>query len=252
MTDSYEVYLADSWRALTGFVSDPANPGFLDQRQRAVPYGYLMDLALDESYRYIYAADDEMGVTVFDASRLYDRELTVVGNVDLPGNASGIAVSNGYVFVADGELGLQVLRIKEDRIPEPIASLALPGNCLAIRVRDGYAFIAADDAGLFVVDVADPYHPVSLGNVPTASAVGVAVTEGNIVCVADEEEGLLVFRGPARPTDVTPPGNGHGSCGVPDEHDRDRSHLDGPRRRRRDRHRRALRAALGADADHRR
>jgi formylglycine-generating enzyme required for sulfatase activity len=206
VTDSYEVYLADSWRALTGFVSDPANPGYLDQRQRAVPYGYLMDLALDETYRYIYAADDEMGVTVFDASRIYDRELTVIGNVDLPGNASGIAVSNGYVFVADGDQGLQVLRIKEDRIPEPIAALALPGNCLAIRVRDGYAFIAADDAGLFVVDVADPYHPVSLGNVPTTSAVGVAVGEGNIVCVADEQEGLLVFRGPARPADTTPPG----------------------------------------------
>lgn len=205
VTDSYELYLADSWRAVTGFVSNPANPGFLDQRERAVPYGYAMDLAMDETLTHVYVADDEMGVTVMDVSRIYDRTMTVIGNIDTPGNASGIDFDQGFVYVADGDHGLHVMEIGADQMPVLVASLPLPGDCLAIVVRDGLAFIAADDAGLFVIDVSDPYHPVSLGNVPSSAAVGVAVSENNVVCVADEEEGLLVFRGPARPADTTPP-----------------------------------------------
>ena len=203
--DPYELYLGDGWRAVTGFVSNPANPGFLDQRERVVPFGYIEDLAMSEDNTHIYVADDEMGVTVFDASRIYEREISRIGNVDTPGNAYGIDVEGNYVYVADNDHGLQVMEIGADRIPVPVAALLLPGDCVAIEVRDGLAFIAAEDAGLFVVDVRDPRNPLSLGNVPTEDAIGVAVASNNIVCIADAEEGLVVFRGPDTGTDTTPP-----------------------------------------------
>ncbi|MBM3317971.1 MAG: SUMF1/EgtB/PvdO family nonheme iron enzyme, partial [Candidatus Eisenbacteria bacterium] len=204
-TDSYELYLADSWRAVTGFVSNPANPGFLDQRARVVPYGYTQDLALEETNTYLYVADDQMGVTVVDVSRVYERELTVIGNVDTPGYALGIAVAHGFVYVADGTRGLQIMRIGEDHLPQPISSLALPGRCQSITVHEGVAFIAARDAGLYIIDVSDPYRPRTLGNVPSPSALSVAVSSQNIVCVADATEGLIVLRGPTRPADIWPP-----------------------------------------------
>ncbi len=203
--DPYILFLADSWRAVTGFVSAPDNPGFLDQRVRAVPYGYAQDLALSEDGTHLYVADDEMGVTVLDATQVMDRLLAVVGNTDTPGNASGIAVEGSFVFVAADEAGLQVLRAGSDYLVELVASVALPGECLAIEVSEGVAFVAAGDAGLHVLDIRDPYHPILLGSVPTSDAVAVAVGQGNVVCVADVEEGLIVFQGPVLGPDDDPP-----------------------------------------------
>ena len=203
--DPYILFLADSWRAVTAFVSAPDNPGFLDQRVRAVPYGYTQDLALSADGTHLYVADDEMGVTILDITGVIDRRLPVIGNIDTPGNAMSVAVSGSYVFVAANEEGLHIFRAGEDYLLEPVATLALSGSGQAIEVRDGIAFIAADDAGLQVIDVRDPAHPSLLGSVPTLEAVGVALGENDIVCVADAQEGLIVFRGPHVGADATPP-----------------------------------------------
>ena len=205
LTDSYELYLADTWRSITGFVSTPGNPGNLDQKARIEPYGYTKDVALSSDNTHVFVADDEMGVTVVDATQIYQLKLTIVGNTDLPGTALDIDVAGDFVFVAAGKGGLQILRADANYIPQWVAALTLAGECLAIAVRDGLAFLAAKDAGLYVVDVRDPYNPASLGRVPTSYAQGVAVGEGNVVCVADRDEGLIVFRGPELPADFTPP-----------------------------------------------
>jgi formylglycine-generating enzyme required for sulfatase activity len=205
MTDAYQLFLADTWRAITGFISVPGNPGALDQKARVEPRGYSKDVAMSADNTHVFVADDEMGVSVVDATALAQFTLTLTGNTDTPGNAQGIEVVGDFIFVADGTGGLQVLRADANYLPQPIAALALPGDCLAIAVRDGIAFLAAKDAGLYVVDVRDPYHPASLGNVVTAYAQGVAVGADNIVCVADRDEGLVVFRGPELPADFTPP-----------------------------------------------
>jgi formylglycine-generating enzyme required for sulfatase activity len=205
LTDAYQLFLADTWRAITGFLSVPGNPGALDQKARVEPRGYSKDVAMSADNTHVFVADDEMGVSVVDATALAQFQLSLTGNADTPGNAQGIEVEGDFIYVADGLGGLQVFRADEDYLPQPIASLALDGDCLAIAVRDGIAFVAAKDAGLYVIDVRDPYHPASLGNVVTAYAQGVAVSDDNIVCVADRDEGLVVFRGPELPADFTAP-----------------------------------------------
>jgi hypothetical protein len=150
-------------------------------------------------------AEDEMGITVVDATALPSGGLVLLENFETPGNALDVAVENGYLFVADNEQGLHVMRIGEDYLVESVTSLALDGECRAIAVRNGTAFLAAEDAGLHVVDVRDPANPSWLGNVPTSHALGVAVGTGDIVCIADRDEGLIVFRGPDFPDDSTPP-----------------------------------------------
>ena len=207
MTDPYMIFLADSWRGMTVFFQIMDTPGALDFQRagelRIFTYGYTKNLVYADGY--IYIAEDQMGVTVVDATALPDGGLVLQENFDTPGEARDIQHAGGFLFVADGPYGLQILEISEDHQLSIVASLPLMGDCLALEVRDATAFIAADDAGLHVVDVRDPYHPVWLGNVASSEAVGVAVGQDNVVCVADQEEGLIVFRGPDLPGDFTRP-----------------------------------------------
>ncbi|MBD3236208.1 MAG: SUMF1/EgtB/PvdO family nonheme iron enzyme, partial [Candidatus Eisenbacteria bacterium] len=207
VTDPYMIFLADSWRGMTVFFQIMDTPGALDFQRagelRIFTYGYTKNLVYADGH--VYVAEDQRGVTVVDATALPDGGLVLMDNFDTPGEALDIEHEDGFLFVADGPQGLQVMEILEDQQLEIVAHLALQGDCMGLDVHDGTAFIAADDAGLHVVDIRDPYHPTWLGNVASREAVGVAVGRDNVVCVADQEEGLIVFRGPDLPDDFTPP-----------------------------------------------
>ncbi|MCK4304631.1 MAG: SUMF1/EgtB/PvdO family nonheme iron enzyme [Candidatus Eisenbacteria sp.] len=203
MTDPFRVYLADSWRGIRVLFTDPETPGVLQEKGVSRTYGYTR--ALEVIGNTAYVADDEMGITVLDVTRSITDAFVILGNLDTPGSAVDVELEGDYLYIADEEGGLQIMEIQEDKLVELVGSLALAGDCIAIEVANETAFLAAEDAGLHVVDVRDPYHPVDLGSVITSYAVGVAVGENNIVCIADRYDGLVVFRGPELPTDFEPP-----------------------------------------------
>jgi len=58
---------------------------------------------------YIFISDDSAGLTVID---VIDPENPVDAvTVDTPGRARGVATDTGFVFVADHEGGLRVIRV---------------------------------------------------------------------------------------------------------------------------------------------
>ena len=201
--DGYTVYLADSWKGVRVFFSDPLVPGALDYRAFAGTYGYTK--ALDVVDGFAYVADNQMGLTVLDVNSVRTGGLTIVDNEDTPGEALDVDVDGGYAFIADNQGGLQIMAIDEQNRIDLIASLPLNGDCVGIEVREGYAFIAAEDGGLHVVNISNPHSPTQAGSVVTEAAVGVAVGEGNVVCIADEVEGLVVFQGPRLTADHVAP-----------------------------------------------
>ncbi len=201
--EPYTVYLADSWKGVRVFFSMPELPGALDYRVFVSTYGFTQALDVVDGYGYV--ADGGMGLTVIDVTNVRTGGLTVIDNCDTPGYAYDVDVDEGYAFVADGEAGLQVMAIDAQHRLTLVATLALNGEAVAISVWDGRAFVAAEDGGLNIVDVRDPFHPAFLGNNPSLQAVDVAVSPKNIVCVADAEEGLLVYLGAPTPPDETAP-----------------------------------------------
>ena len=196
-TDPYVVYLAESWKGLRIFESDPTTPGLL--RYNGVfsqTRGYAKGVTVHDGFAFV--ADDEMGLAVLDVR---DRTLGVVGVVascDTRGLAKSVDREGDYLFIADWENGLVVMELREEGtppvpVPYVVAGLDLPGRCRSIVVRDGIAFIASQDAGVSFVDVSHPESPVSLGRVVTTFSTGLAVSNSGLLLVTDEVEGLIVL-----------------------------------------------------------
>jgi formylglycine-generating enzyme required for sulfatase activity len=198
------LFLAESWKGVRVFESSPAYPGLLAYNGVfASTNGYAMGIAVQDGYAYV--ADDQMGLAVLDARVLVLDSVELVAFADTPGNALAVAIWDGHAFVADKRQGMSIFRINGGEAPVPVARMPLDGWCVDIAVRDDLAFVAGYDAGLHVVDVSDPAHPRYAGNVRSSNATGVTLTDGGLVLVTDEDDGLLILAG-APFADLTPPG----------------------------------------------
>lgn len=108
----------------------------------------------------------------------------IIGSCDTPGGTTGVFVSNGYAYVADGSEGLQVVNVSDAADPVIVGSYDTPGNAL-----DGHAFVADGQSGLHVIDVSDPILPAMVGSCETAgnawSVCGVFVS-GEYAYMSDD------------------------------------------------------------------
>jgi formylglycine-generating enzyme required for sulfatase activity len=192
--EPYIVYLAESWKGLRVFESEPGTPGLLAYNGVfAGTQGYAMGVAVRDGYAYV--ADDEMGLAVIDARELVLGAVQLVSWQDSPGNAMDVALEGGYAFVADGTAGLAVYAVNGADEPRKLADLDLSGFCRSIAVRDHLACLAAAGGGVHFVDVADPAHPVYLGTVVTSYATDLDLADDGLVLVSDRDDGLLVLGG---------------------------------------------------------
>jgi len=208
-SEPYVVYLAESWKGLRIFESDPAVPGLL--RYNGVfssTRGFAMSVATKDGFAYV--ADDEMGLAVLDVRNRILGAVAVVSSCDTEGDATGVDLEGDYAFIADGANGLAVMECRVEGnppvpVPYYVAHLSLPGRCRAIAVRDGVAFIAAQDGGVHVIDVSTPSSPALVGTVLTRYATGIALSKSGLVVVSDRDEGLLVLEGPGPFSDAIAP-----------------------------------------------
>ncbi len=198
------VYLAENWKGLRIFQTNPDYPGVLEYNGVfSSTQGYAKGIAVRDGWAYV--ADDEMGLCVLDVRELVLGSVRVVAWCDSPGNAMEVALEGDHAFVADGSRGLAVFGIDGGETPRLVASLNLSGFNRAIAVRDGLAVLAAAAGGVHFVDVSRPEQPRFLGTIITSYATDLVLAERGFVLVSDRVDGLLVLtgRGPFR--DVTPP-----------------------------------------------
>ncbi len=118
---------------------------------------------------------------------------SIIGSVDTPGFAVGVAVSGALAYVADVDSGLQVIDVSDPGSPVILGSVDTPSSARGVAVSGAVAYVADADSGLHVIDVSDPGSPVFLGSVDTPGfALGVKVS-GTVAYVADERSGLQVI-----------------------------------------------------------
>ena len=66
----------------------------------------------------------------------------IVGSVDTPGYAYGVAVSGTYAYVADCDSGLQVIDITNPASPQIVGSVDTPGSAYGVAVSGTHAYVA--------------------------------------------------------------------------------------------------------------
>ncbi|MDO9173089.1 MAG: SUMF1/EgtB/PvdO family nonheme iron enzyme [bacterium] len=202
--DPCVVYLAESWKGLRIFETNPDFPGVLEYGGVFTgTQGFAKGVAVKDGFAYV--ADDEMGLAVVDARVRILGQVRQVSWADTPGNALDVAVDGDYAYLADGVEGLAVFRIDGGATPVKVAQLDLSAYSRSLVVARGWALLCAADGGVHVVDVRDPEHPVYAGLVQTGYASDLCVTADGHVLVADRYDGLLVLAGPSLAADTVPP-----------------------------------------------
>ncbi|MBM3883816.1 MAG: hypothetical protein FJ387_29620 [Verrucomicrobia bacterium] len=115
------------------------------------------------------------------------------------GVARAVAVAGDYAYLADGNLGLQVIDVRNPAHPVSIGAYDTSGFADDVAVSGNFAYVADREAGLQVIDVSDPSHPQRVGGFSRAVWVWAVAVSGRYAYVADSR-GLQVL-------DVSNPAN---------------------------------------------
>lgn len=120
-----------------------------------------------------------------------------VGVLRPSGEAWGLDVAGGYVYLAAGTGGLRVIDVSDPSRPRDVGAIALPGRANGVAVAGRYAFVAAGTFGLRVVDVDDPTRPTEAAFYDTPGNAQQVAVAGSFVLSANGDGGLTVVRFPA-------------------------------------------------------
>ena len=154
------------------------------------PYGPAYAVAVSGSYAYLGSGTV---LVIVDISNPAVPQ--AVGAVVLPGVVQGVAVAEGYAYVAAGAAGLRAVNVVTPTAPVEVGFLDTAGHAMGVAVSGEYAFVADHWAGLRVIDVSTPSAPVEVGfhdSPEVETAVGVSV-DGGFAYVADIDRGLRVI-----------------------------------------------------------
>ncbi len=108
-----------------------------------------------------------------------------------------IHVSSYYIYVAEGNAGMEILSWNPTAIDpmQPVSIFTTYDEAHRVYISGQYAYIAAGTQGFVVVDVSNPTSPYQTAlwaGDPASDAYGI-YTSGNIVYVADGPYGLRVL-----------------------------------------------------------
>ena len=142
---------------------------------------------------YIYIANGSSGLMIFKFDPLIKE---IVGVVDTPGWAVGVAVSDSYAYVADWKEGIQVIDIKNPQQPELISSLKIEGEhemaqtAFSIFVNNHVGYIV-NGIGLQIVDLKDPKNPKEISFLKTPGQAKDIYIHQSSAYIADGHTGVL-------------------------------------------------------------
>ncbi len=102
-----------------------------------------------------------------------------------------VAVGDGALYVADGDLGLVVLSLADPANPTLVGSVASAGMPIRLVVDEDTLYMVSGAGGLEIFDLSDPLSPTLLHQLDMGgSAQDVAVAEG-LVAVTTQEAVVL-------------------------------------------------------------
>ena len=182
------VFLADGFSGLRVlYATIQVSP----QRDGGSPQSNAGDV--ENFSRYVYVADGERGLRVFDTAV---NQYPEVSFLDTPGfaNALDLRTGDNRAFLADRD-ALLVLDISKPE--KEIRQVGLwkpgePGDVLDVKVVGNLAYLAQSQAGMSIVDVTNQVTPTLVGSELTGNATGIDVA-GSYAYVASGFGGLHII-----------------------------------------------------------
>ncbi|MGA1869956.1 MAG: MopE-related protein [bacterium] len=141
---------------------------------------------------------------------LYGGGPFVGGFCNTPGSASGVYIEDTRAYVADGNLGLQVIDVSDPQNPSIVGSCDTIGWALGVYVEGNAAYVADDDSGLQIIDISDPENPSIVGSCDTTGDASGVYVKDTMAYVAVDNAGLQIINvsDPENPSIV-------GACDTP-------------------------------------
>jgi len=82
-----------------------------------------------------------------------------IGSYFTTGSTLRMALAGDYLYLANGDEGLEVVDVRRPDQPRSVTRLPLDGYTHQVRLRGGLAYLASGFGGLHVVDISDPRRP---------------------------------------------------------------------------------------------
>ncbi len=114
---------------------------------------------------------------------------------DTPGEATHLAVQDGWIFAADGYMGLAIIDATDMHNPEYVSSWKTDGLDHAIDVAVFGDVVALMDEydGVYFIDVSVPEAPEYLGQYELREPNSVMFTDDGYLLIASDYEGITVL-----------------------------------------------------------
>lgn len=140
---------------------------------------------------------------------------TALSFLPLSGFPNGVAVLDGYAYVASGGAGLHVVDTANAANPVHLATLDTAGNANDVRVEGTVVYVADGPAGVAILDVGDPSAPFLLAQIDTPGTATDLAVQSGVLFVADGAAGVVAIdvsdpEAPAILGSVDTPGNARG------------------------------------------
>ncbi|MBZ0202137.1 MAG: hypothetical protein K8I03_03890 [Ignavibacteria bacterium] len=159
-------------------IDDPASPFLLGTIAAA---GFVNTSYVDAVNRIAYVAFATGQVSIYDLSPLPNIP-TFLGSISIPGgSANGLSVSGDKLYIAGGNVGIEIVNIANPQNPIVLSAFNTPGNASGITVSTNFAYVADASNGMLVLNVSNPSAPVQLSRfAPNGQILGVAVNNNNV------------------------------------------------------------------------
>ncbi len=95
-----------------------------------------------------------------------EANYTIIAEQSLPGYAKKVVLFDTLAYVADGQGGLQIVDISVPESLHVIGEYQPDRDVGGVAIRDTFAYLAIESStsgGLLILNIADPAHPVFVG-----------------------------------------------------------------------------------------
>ncbi len=122
--------------------------------------GAFDDVAVKRDLAFFAVREAESGepdVRIYRLGR--GGRAKLVGDYFNADGAYGLEVAGNYLYLANGDRGLEIIDISDPTHPREVALQPLKGFSHQVRLQRGHAFVASGFGGMHVVDVRRPRQP---------------------------------------------------------------------------------------------